>query len=102
MSISPRPVDVRAAQAPRRGGAARASPEPPLPIPTHEARSQPQARSHSPPPPLPLVFYLVVVFHIHNFVSSCTLVHFGAVVSDAPSPLSTPRSAAGQAQLRLG
>ena len=31
-----------------------------------------------------------------------TLVHFGAVVSDAPSPLSTPRSAAGQAQLRLG
>ena len=32
----------------------------------------------------------------------CTLVHFGAVVSDAPSPLSTPRGAAGQAQLRLG
>ena len=32
----------------------------------------------------------------------CTLVHFGAVVADAPSPLSTPRSAAGQAQLRLG
>ena len=31
-----------------------------------------------------------------------TLVHFGAVVADAPSPLSTPRSAAGQAQLRLG
>ena len=31
-----------------------------------------------------------------------SLVHFGAVVSDAPSPLSTPRSAAGQAQLRLG
>ena len=28
--------------------------------------------------------------------------HLGAVVSDAPSPLSTPRSAAGQAQLRLG
>ena len=28
--------------------------------------------------------------------------HFGAVVADAPSPLSTPRSAAGQAQLRLG
>ena len=28
--------------------------------------------------------------------------HFGAVVSAAPSPLSTPRSAAGQAQLRLG
>ena len=36
------------------------------------------------------------------FVDSCTLVHFGAVVADAPSPLSTPRSAAGQAQLRLG
>ena len=33
---------------------------------------------------------------------SSTLVHFGAVVADAPSPLSTPRSAAGQAQLRLG
>ena len=33
---------------------------------------------------------------------SCTLVHFGAVVADAPSPLSTPRSATGQAQLRLG
>ena len=32
----------------------------------------------------------------------CTLVHFGAVVADAPSPLSTPRSAALQAQLRLG
>ena len=32
----------------------------------------------------------------------CTLVHFGAVVADAPSPLSTPRSATGQAQLRLG
>ena len=31
-----------------------------------------------------------------------TLVHFGAVVADAPSPLSTPRSATGQAQLRLG
>ena len=31
-----------------------------------------------------------------------SLVHFGAVVADAPSPLSTPRSAAGQAQLRLG
>ena len=30
------------------------------------------------------------------------LVHFGAVVADAPSPLSTPRSATGQAQLRLG
>ena len=30
------------------------------------------------------------------------MVHFGAVVADAPSPLSTPRSAAGQAQLRLG
>ena len=29
-------------------------------------------------------------------------VHFGAVVADAPSPLSTPRCAAGQAQLRLG
>ena len=28
--------------------------------------------------------------------------HFGAVVADAPSPLSTPRSAAGQAPLRLG
>ena len=29
--------------------------------------------------------------------------HFGAVVADAPSPFSTPaRSAAGQAQLRLG
>ena len=28
--------------------------------------------------------------------------HFGAVVADAPSPLSTPRSATGQAQLRLG
>ena len=32
----------------------------------------------------------------------CTWVHLGAVVADAPSPLSTPRSAAGQAQLRLG
>ena len=31
-----------------------------------------------------------------------TLVHFGAVVADAPSPLSTPRCATGQAQLRLG
>ena len=31
-----------------------------------------------------------------------SLVHFGAVVADAPSPLSTPRSATGQAQLRLG
>ena len=31
-----------------------------------------------------------------------SLVHFGAVVAAAPSPLSTPRSAAGQAQLRLG
>ena len=30
------------------------------------------------------------------------LVHFGAVVADAPSPLSTPRSATGQAPLRLG
>ena len=30
------------------------------------------------------------------------LVHFGAVVADAPSPLSTPRCATGQAQLRLG
>ena len=29
------------------------------------------------------------------------LVHFGAVVADAPSALSTPRCAAGQAQLRL-
>ena len=28
--------------------------------------------------------------------------HFGAVVADAPSPLSTPRCATGQAQLRLG
>ena len=28
--------------------------------------------------------------------------HLGAVVTDAPSPLGTPRSAAGQAQLRLG
>ena len=37
-----------------------------------------------------------------NFGALCTLVHFGAVVADAPSPLSTPRSAAGQAQLRLG
>ena len=35
-------------------------------------------------------------------VSGCTLVHFGAVVADAPSPLSTPRCATGQAQLRLG
>ena len=33
---------------------------------------------------------------------SGTLVHFGAVVADAPSPLSTPRCATGQAQLRLG
>ena len=32
----------------------------------------------------------------------CTLVHFGAVVADAPSPSSTPRSATGQAPLRLG
>ena len=40
---------------------------------------------------------------VKETVSSCgTLVHFGAVVADAPSPLSTPRSAAGQAQLRLG
>ena len=31
-----------------------------------------------------------------------TLVHFGAVVADAPSPSSTPRSATGQAPLRLG
>ena len=31
-----------------------------------------------------------------------SLVHFGAVVADAPSPLSTPRCATGQAQLRLG
>ena len=31
-----------------------------------------------------------------------SLVHFGAVVAAAPSPLSTPRSATGQAQLRLG
>ena len=30
------------------------------------------------------------------------LVYFGAVVADSPSPLSTPRSATGQAQLRLG
>ena len=30
------------------------------------------------------------------------LVHFGAVVADAPSPLSTPRCATGQAQLPLG
>ena len=30
------------------------------------------------------------------------LAHFNAVVSDAPSALSPPRSAAGQAQLRLG
>ena len=36
---------ARPARAPRRGGAARASPEPPLPIPTHEARSQPHARA---------------------------------------------------------
>ena len=36
------------------------------------------------------------------YILWCTLVHFGAVVADAPSPLSTPRSAAGQAQLRLG
>ena len=28
--------------------------------------------------------------------------NFGSVVADAPSPLSTPRSAAGQAPLRLG
>ena len=28
--------------------------------------------------------------------------HFGAVVAGAPSALSTPRCAAGQAQLRLG
>ena len=33
---------------------------------------------------------------------SKSVVHCGAVVADAPSPLSTPRSAAGQAQLRLG
>ena len=45
-----------------------------------------QSCSREPPPP-PL---------------ACTLVHFGAVVADAPSPLSTPRSATGQAQLRLG
>ena len=42
----------------------------------------------------------------------CSTDHFGALwlrssnfelfVADAPSPLSTPRSAAGQAQLRLG
>ena len=31
-----------------------------------------------------------------------TWVHLAAVVADAPSPLSTPRSAAGQAPLRLG
>ena len=30
------------------------------------------------------------------------MVHFGAVVADAPSPSSTPRSATGQAPLRLG
>ena len=35
-------------------------------------------------------------------VDLISLVHFGAVVADAPSPLSTPRSAAGQAPLRLG
>ena len=35
-------------------------------------------------------------------VCVCSVVHCGAVVADAPSPLSTPRSAAGQAQLRLG
>ena len=34
--------------------------------------------------------------------STRTVVHCGAVVADAPSPLSTPRSAAGQAPLRLG
>ena len=38
--------------------------------------------------------------HVHAVRD--TLVHFGAVVADAPSPLSTPRSAAGQARLRLG
>ena len=40
----------------------------------------------------------------HSFSWSLrgTLVHFGAVVADAPSPLSTPRCATGQAQLRLG
>ena len=41
-------------------------------------------------------------FHPLITTMGCTLVHFGAVVADAPSPLSTPRSAAGQAQLRLG
>ena len=43
---------------------------------------------------------LVVVVVVVSSVG--LLVHFGAVVADAPSPLSTPRSATGQAQLRLG
>ena len=41
-------------------------------------------------------------FSLEVILDKSTLVHFGAVVADAPSPLSTPRSAAGQAQLRLG
>ena len=38
----------------------------------------------------------------HPSLPQRSLVHFGAVVADAPSPLSTPRCATGQAQLRLG
>ena len=40
--------------------------------------------------------------HKARYAETPTLVHFGAVVADAPSPLSTPRSATGQAQPRLG
>ena len=49
-----------------------------------------------------VLFSVCVVCKDILCVRSGTLVHFGAVVADAPSPLSTPRSAAGQAPLRLG
>ena len=44
-----------------------------------------------------------LLFELHLLLPPLDLLQdFGAVVADAPSPLSTPRSAAGQAQLRLG
>ena len=44
----------------------------------------------------------LVILHPRLWYYTLDLVHFGAVVADAPSPLSTPRSATGQAPLRLG
>ena len=51
---------------------------------------------------IPRASYMFLPSTAPYYSVASPLVHFGAVVADAPSPLSTPRSATGQAQLRLG